>query len=92
LVPEADGASSILDAVQGWDISVRDTISKGRFVQGAQHPRIFGRGHIGRGHINPVVEIAEKMQPSLDGYVSIFWWLRKSEKMQPSLDGYVSIF
>jgi hypothetical protein len=26
---------------------------KGRFVQGAQHPRTFGRGHIGRGHINP---------------------------------------
>ncbi len=49
----ADRASSILDAVQGRDTSVRDTISKGRFVQGAQHPRIFGRGHIGRGHINP---------------------------------------
>ena len=49
----------MLDAVQGRDTSVRDTISKGRFVQGAQHPRIFGRGHIGRGHIgrghiNPV--------------------------------------
>ncbi len=27
--------------------------SKGRFVPGAQHPRIFSRGHIGRGHINP---------------------------------------
>ncbi len=49
----ADGASSMLDAVQGRDTSVRDTMSKGRFVPGAQHPRIFGRGHIGRGHINP---------------------------------------
>jgi hypothetical protein len=44
----------MLDAVQGRDTSVRDTISKGRLVQGAQHPRIFSRGHIGRGHINPV--------------------------------------
>jgi hypothetical protein len=43
----------MLNAVQGRDTSVRDTISKGRFVQGAQHPRIFGRGHIGWGHINP---------------------------------------
>jgi hypothetical protein len=50
----ADEASSMLDAVQGWDTSVRDTISKGRFVQGAQHPRIFGLWHIGMGHINPV--------------------------------------
>jgi hypothetical protein len=49
----ADGASSMLEAVQGRDASVRDTMSKGRFVPGAQHPRIFGRGHIGRGHINP---------------------------------------
>jgi hypothetical protein len=32
---------------------VRGTKSKGHFVQGAQHPRAFGRGHIGRGHINP---------------------------------------
>jgi hypothetical protein len=40
------------DAVQGWDTLVRGTISKGRFVQGEQHPRTFGRGHIGRGHIN----------------------------------------
>jgi hypothetical protein len=43
----------MLDAVQGRDTSVRGTISKGRFVQGAQHPRIFGQGHTGRGHINP---------------------------------------
>jgi hypothetical protein len=34
------------DAVQCWDTLVRGTISKGRFVQGAQHPRTFGRGHI----------------------------------------------
>jgi len=43
----------MLDAIQGRDTSVRDTMSKGGFVQGAQHPRILGRGHIGRGHINP---------------------------------------
>ncbi len=43
-------------AVQGRDTLVRDTISKGGFVQGAQHPRIFGRGHIGRGQINPASE------------------------------------
>jgi hypothetical protein len=39
----------MLDAVQGRNKSVRDTISKGGFVQGSQHPRIFGLGHIGRG-------------------------------------------
>jgi hypothetical protein len=44
---------SMPDAVQGWDTSVRGTISKGCFVPGAQHPRTFGQGHIGRGHINP---------------------------------------
>ena len=54
----ADGASFMVDAVQGRDTSVRDTISKGGFVQGAQHPRIFGRGHIGRGHINPAYDRA----------------------------------
>jgi hypothetical protein len=43
---------SMRDAVQGRNTSVRGTISKGRFVQGAQHPRTFGRGHIGWGHIN----------------------------------------
>ncbi len=32
--------------------SVRGTIFKGRLVQGAQHPRTFGQGHIGRGHFN----------------------------------------
>jgi hypothetical protein len=26
--------------------------SQGIFVQGMQHPRIFGRGHIGRGRLN----------------------------------------
>jgi hypothetical protein len=31
----------MLDAVQGRDTSVRDTIPKGGLVQGAQHPRIF---------------------------------------------------
>jgi hypothetical protein len=31
------------DAVQGWYTSVRGTISKARFVQGAQHPRTFRR-------------------------------------------------
>ncbi len=44
---------SMRGAVQGRDTSVRGIITKGRFVQGAQHPRNFGRGHIGRGHINP---------------------------------------
>ncbi len=49
----------MLDAVQGRDMSVRGTISKGHFVQGTQHPRIFGRGLIGRGHINPASANAE---------------------------------
>ncbi len=34
------------------DGSVRGTITKGLFVQGAQHPRIVGRGHIGWGRTN----------------------------------------
>ncbi len=51
----------MLDAIQGRDTSVRDTISKGRFVQGAQHPRIFGRGNIGRGHINPASNKARRL-------------------------------
>ncbi len=42
----ADRATFMLDAVQGRDTLVRDTISKGCSVQGGQHPRIFGRGHI----------------------------------------------
>ncbi len=37
---------------KGWDGSVRGKIVKGHFVQGLQHPRIFGRGHIGRGWTN----------------------------------------
>jgi hypothetical protein len=49
----ADRASSTFDVVQGRNTSVRGTISKGHFVQGVQHPRIFGHGHIGWGHINP---------------------------------------
>jgi hypothetical protein len=44
---------SMRGAVQGRDTSVRGIISKGPFVQGAQHPRTFSRGHIGRGNINP---------------------------------------
>ncbi len=44
---------SMRGAVQGRETSVRGIICKGRFVQGAQHPRTFGQGHIGRGHINP---------------------------------------
>jgi hypothetical protein len=27
-------------------------MAKGHFVQGMQHPRIFGQGHIGRGRTN----------------------------------------
>jgi hypothetical protein len=42
----------MLDTVQGRDTSVRDTISKGRFVQGEQHPSIFSRGHINPASIN----------------------------------------
>jgi hypothetical protein len=44
---------SMRGSVKGRDTLVRGIISKGRFVQGAQHPRTFGRGHTGRGHINP---------------------------------------
>ncbi len=42
---------------KGWDGSVRGKIAKGHFVQGMQHPRIFGWGHIGRGWTNiaPVI-------------------------------------
>jgi hypothetical protein len=36
----------MLHVVQGRDTSVWGTIDKGHFVQGMQHPRIFGRGHI----------------------------------------------
>ncbi len=41
-----------LNQSKGWDGSVRGKIAKGHFVQGLQHPRIFGRGHIGRGWTN----------------------------------------
>jgi hypothetical protein len=51
---------SMRDQVQGWDTLVRGTISKGHFVQGAQHPGTFGQGHIGRGHINPVSQHCSK--------------------------------
>ncbi len=37
---------------KGWDGSVRGKIAKGHFVQGMEHPRIFGWGHIGRGWTN----------------------------------------
>ncbi len=37
---------------KGWDGLVRGKLAKGHFVQGMQHPRIFGRGHIGRGWTN----------------------------------------
>ena len=37
---------------KGWDGLVRGKIAKGHFVQGMQHPRIFGRGHIGQGWTN----------------------------------------
>jgi hypothetical protein len=43
---------SMRGAVQGRETPVKGIISKGRFVQGPQHTRTFGRGHIGRGHIN----------------------------------------
>ncbi len=38
--------------IWGWDGSVRGKIAKGDFIQGMQHPRIFGRGHIGQGRTN----------------------------------------
>ncbi len=48
----------LLYAIHAWRCPgsghIRGIICKGRFVQGPQHPRTFGRGHIGRGHINPV--------------------------------------
>jgi hypothetical protein len=44
---------SMRDVVQGRDRSVRGIVSKEQFVQGAQQPRTFGQGHIGRGHIDP---------------------------------------
>jgi hypothetical protein len=38
--------------IYGWDGLVRGKIAKGQFVKGMQHPRIFGRGHIGQGQTN----------------------------------------
>jgi hypothetical protein len=43
---------ALLNQIKGWDGSVRGKIVKGHFVQGMQHPIIFGRGHIGRGWTN----------------------------------------
>jgi hypothetical protein len=56
---------------KGWDGSVRGKIAKGHFVQGMQHPRILGRGHIGRGWTNiapnmnppPPIQLASKFSP-----------------------------
>ncbi len=76
----ADRASFMLYAVQGRDTSVRGTISKGCFVQGGQHPRIFGRGHIGRGHINPA---------SLKAHCRCHWHQWQTEK---NLQSWFSIF
>jgi hypothetical protein len=47
---------------KGWDGSVWGKIAKGHFVQGLQHPRIFGRGHISRGWTN----IAPKKRQRID--------------------------
>jgi hypothetical protein len=58
------------DAVQGWDTLVRGTISKGRFVQGTQHPKTFGQGHIGRGHINPAYTFLNK---TVLNFKMVFW-------------------
>jgi hypothetical protein len=41
-----------LNQSKGRDGLVRGKSAKGHFVQGMQHPRIFGRGHIGQGGIN----------------------------------------
>jgi hypothetical protein len=38
--------------ILGWDGSVRGKIDKGHLVQRMQHPRIFGREHIGQGRTN----------------------------------------
>jgi hypothetical protein len=63
---------SMRGAVQGRETSVRGIIYKGRFVQGMQHPRTFGRGPIGRGpiglgpigrgHINPASNLVSLQQ------------------------------
>jgi hypothetical protein len=41
-----------LDVAKGGDRSVRDaSYPNGRIVQGTEHPRLFVRGHVGRGNI-----------------------------------------
>ncbi len=73
----ADGASSMLVAVQGRDTSVRETISKGRFVQGAHHPRIFVWGHINpasaRVGLNPIPE--STLSPSQGLWIKPLDWI-----------------
>ena len=49
---------------KGWDGSVRGKLAKGHFVQGMQHPRIFGQGHIGRGWTN-IAPFKECSVPSI---------------------------
>ncbi len=51
---------------KGWDGSARGKIAKGHFIQGMQHPRIFGRGHIGRGWTN------EKLAKNIQSFVQLF--------------------
>ncbi len=64
---------SMRDVVQGRDRSVRGIVSEGQFVQGAQHPRTFGQGHIGRGHINPAsFMIFTYLIYSSSGYYPLF--------------------
>jgi hypothetical protein len=55
----AVGSRVLLRSIKskGWDGSDRGKLAKGHFVQGMQHPRIFGRGHIGRGWTNIAPEI-----------------------------------
>jgi hypothetical protein len=50
----AVGSRVLLRSIKSkrWDGSVRGKIAKGHFVQGMQHPRIFGWGPIGRGWTN----------------------------------------
>ncbi len=51
---------------KGWDGSVRGKLAKGHFVQGMQHPRIFGRGHIGRGWTNIAPKSLYKLCPRIN--------------------------
>ncbi len=71
----ADGASCMLDAVQGRDTSVRGIIFKGRFVPGAQHPRTFGRGHI-----NPASKVVGNEKGEGVGRLATVWrWFQTME-------------